>query len=180
MGGDTLSFITPIYTTPQIYQSGKIVKDTANWTKISGTFTATGTETAMIIGNFIPNDQIQWEILIDWPAQCSRYMFDDFLVCACEDTVPPSGNCYIPNVFSPNGDGNNDFFLVRGEQIAEIEMRVFDRWGNCVFSSQDISTGWDGRYKDKDCPDGVYFYTAQVTYLNGAVDERKGTLTLVR
>ena len=88
--------------------------------------------------------------------------------------------CYIPNVFSPNGDGNNDYFLVRGEKIEQIELRVFNRWGNCVFSTEDISGGWDGKYNGQDCPEGVYFYTLMVTYLNGVLEERKGNITLLR
>jgi gliding motility-associated-like protein len=180
IGGDTISFIVPIYTTPQIYNPGVIIKDTANWTKISGTFTATGTETAMIVGNFIPNDQIQWEILNDWDLQSSRYFFDDFLVCACEDTIPPEGKVYIPNIFSPNGDGNNDLFLVRGEQVSQVDLKIFNRWGNLVFETQELLSGWDGRCNGKECPEGVYFYSASITYVSGKIEAKKGNVTLVK
>jgi gliding motility-associated-like protein len=180
MGGDTLSFIEPIYVTPQIYQPGKIVKDSVNWTKVSGTFTAAGTETAMIVGNFIPNDQIHWEILNNSPMQSSRYMFDDFLVCACEDTIMPSGHCFIPNIFSPNGDGINDIFTIRGERIEQVSLKIYNRWGNLVFMGNDVSPAWDGRWQGKECPIGVYYYTAEVTYLNGAVEQKHGNVTIVR
>ena len=180
MGGDTLSFIEPIYVTPQIYQPGKIVKDTVNWTKVSGTFTAAGTETAMIVGNFIPNDQIQWEILNNSPMQCSRYFFDDFLVCACEDTVMPQGNCFIPNVFSPNGDGINDVFTIRGERIEQVSIKVYNRWGNLVFEGRDASPAWDGRWQGQESPVGVYYYTAEIIYQNGAAEQKHGNVTIVR
>ena len=52
---------------------------------------------------------------------------------------------YIPNTFSPNGDGINDVFLPQGDGIIKYEMRIYDRWGNMIFYSDDINKGWDGR-----------------------------------
>ena len=51
---------------------------------------------------------------------------------------------YIPNTFSPNGDGINDTFSPKGEGISEYELIIFDRWGNLIFTSDDINIGWNG------------------------------------
>ncbi len=65
---------------------------------------------------------------------------------------------YLPNAFSPNDDGLNDLFLPNLEQLKfqQYQLRIFDRWGNLVFSSQNPAAGWDGRFRGKVCPPGVY------------------------
>ena len=184
IGPDTLFFVKPIYVVPQISNPiGRIIKDTVNWTKISGTFVANGTETAMIMGNFKYNSDINWEILNNWPVQSTRYFFDDFVVCSCDDTIPPEGPpnvVFIPNVFSPNGDAINDILYVRGEKVKEITFSIYNRWGELVFETQDINTGWDGTYRSKACDQAVYIYHARVVYDDGTEQEKKGNVSLVR
>jgi len=184
IGGDTIFWIMPIYVTPQISNpQGHILKDTANWEKVSGTFIAQGTETAMIVGNFKYNSEIQWEILINYPAQSSRYFFDDFVLCKCEDTIPPEkpeSMVYIPNIFSPNGDGQNDVFRVRGENIETLQLTAYNRWGNKVFEGSEPQAAWDGTYNGKPCADGVYYYMAAIGFVGGKQEMRKGNVTVVR
>jgi gliding motility-associated-like protein len=183
-GTDTFEFIKPIYLTPQIQNpSGRIINDTSKWMKISGTFIAKGTETAMIMGNFKHNNQIQWEILNNSPMQCSRYYFDDFLVCKCQDTIPPGSGppkIYIPNIFSPNGDGNNDLFFVRGTGITSMDLKIYNRWGNLVYSTNDQQSGWDGRFQQVECPEGAYFYVLTYSDQRGASLTKSGNVTLLR
>jgi len=97
------------------------------------------------------------------------------------------GNLYIPNVFSPNGDGINDFFLPEGGQnVQQIdEMRIFDRWGNLHFEQRNFmpgetSAGWSGRSKGELLSPGVYVYQVKVTYNNEESEHLHGTVTLVR
>ena len=66
------------------------------------------------------------------------------------------GDMYIPNSFSPNGDGNNDVFLPVGNNIGNFEMRIYDRWGELVFESKLASVGWDGNYLNQPAASGVY------------------------
>jgi len=87
---------------------------------------------------------------------------------------------FIPNIFSPNGDGENDMFFIRGERIERTEMQVYNRWGNQVFESKDLTTGWDGKNKGMDCAAGVYFYRALIRFTDGREEERRGNVTLVR
>ena len=87
---------------------------------------------------------------------------------------------FIPNAFSPNGDGNNDVFNVYGADIAKASMRIYNRWGEKVFDSGSQWLGWDGMYKGVMQNPGVYTYTVEATYLNGKVREKKGSFTLMR
>ena len=87
---------------------------------------------------------------------------------------------YVPNAFTPNGDGNNDMFFVYGQDIKTASVKVYNRWGELVFVSTNQFNGWDGTYKGVPAPMGVYTYVAEVTYLNNKSTDRKGTVNLIR
>lgn len=87
---------------------------------------------------------------------------------------------YIPNSFSPNGDGLNDRLLVYGYTIRDMQFAVFNQWGEKIFESYAQNTGWDGMYKGKAQPSGVYIYVAKFTLKDGSTVEKKGTINLVR
>jgi gliding motility-associated-like protein len=91
-------------------------------------------------------------------------------------------NIFIPSAFTPNGDGNNDVFQIYGNCIASMKMRIFNRWGELVFESNDINQAWDGTYKGA-VVFGVYTYTLNVEFKDGRKDnsnERRGSITLIR
>jgi gliding motility-associated-like protein len=84
-------------------------------------------------------------------------------------------DAYIPNAFSPNEDGNNDNFLPvfqDGITVTEYKMVIFDRWGNKVFTSTDLSEPWDGRLNSTQTPSGVYVYVIEVSFID---DRTSGT-----
>ncbi len=87
---------------------------------------------------------------------------------------------FIPNSFSPNDDGNNDLFLIYGENIKTVNLKVFNRWGELVFNSENLLAGWDGNYKGQAQQPGVYVYEAQVTFLDNTQTLRTGSITLLR
>jgi len=87
---------------------------------------------------------------------------------------------YIPNIFSPNGDNQNDQFRIRGEQIASIHLIIYNRWGNLVFESNELNNGWDGTQNGQQCEEGVYAYRAEIRFNDGKEMDRNGTITLVR
>jgi len=89
-------------------------------------------------------------------------------------------SAYIPNVFSPNGDGLNDQFFIYGEAINNITLKIFDRWGHLVFSGEDINTGWDGTFKGNDCKSDVYTYKASWYGLDRKKYEKSGIVRLER
>ena len=66
---------------------------------------------------------------------------------------------HIPNVFTPNGDGENDLFVIPYKHIAEINIAIYNRWGELIYEINDLDTFWDGNNKNgRLCSDGVYYY----------------------
>jgi len=101
-------------------------------------------------------------------------------------TVCNDENYFIPNTFSPNNDGVNDYFYPRGRSIYNIQsMRVFNRWGQMVFQRQDFpanseTMGWDGNFNGRPAPSDAYVYIVEVICNNAQVIALHGTITLVR
>lgn len=88
---------------------------------------------------------------------------------------------FAPNSFTADGDGLNDFWKGYGKGIIEYKMRVFTRWGEMIFMSDDIDTPWDGTtLNGKAAPQGVYTYSVSLTWYTGKSFSRNGTVTLLR
>lgn len=93
---------------------------------------------------------------------------------------------YLPNAFSPNFDGENDYFrgfAAEDVQIVSYDLMVFDRWGNSLFETHDISEGWDGIYRNERMNTGVYvFYVKALVATCGELVDvfKKGDVMLVR
>ncbi|MGE0569237.1 MAG: gliding motility-associated C-terminal domain-containing protein [Bacteroidia bacterium] len=112
-------------------------------------------------------------LLVTNDGNCpSEYSMD---ICIEEST-----EIFIPDIFSPNGDGANDVFYVRGNGIKEMNFYIYDRWGNKVFESHDANDGWKGDYKGKNAESGVYAYYLDATMFNDKKITKKGDLTLIR
>lgn len=86
---------------------------------------------------------------------------------------------FIPNSFSPNNDGRNESFRAYGTIIASANMKIFNQWGELIFESSDWQTGWDGKYKGKLQPMGVYIYAMKIRLNNGQEIIRKGMVNLL-
>jgi gliding motility-associated-like protein len=110
--------------------------------------------------------------------------------CLVTDTVVIITFCknsqvFIPNAFTPDGDGINDVLMVRGNGITVKSFRVFNRWGNVVFEKQQFSPndprfGWDGKVRGVLASPDVYVFTAEVTCDNGVVYTYKGNTTILK
>ncbi|MEO0775781.1 MAG: gliding motility-associated C-terminal domain-containing protein [Bacteroidota bacterium] len=94
---------------------------------------------------------------------------------------------YIPNVFSPNEDGQNDiFYIFGGDDVQRIELfSIYDRWGEVVFTAEnfdpnDPDFGWDGKLRGERMNPGVFVYHATVTFIDGFQIQYKGDVTLIR
>lgn len=87
---------------------------------------------------------------------------------------------FVPSGFSPNGDGKNDVFRVRGNFIEGIYLAVYDRWGEKVFETDDPAQGWDGTLKGELLPPDVYGFYVRVLCFGGENFVRKGNVTLIR
>jgi len=87
---------------------------------------------------------------------------------------------YMPNAFTPNGDGVNDCYGIRYWGLIEkLDFTIYDRWGNQVFYTNDPGTCWDGRYKGQPADAGAYVYYIKAITACGSVN-RKGALVLIR
>lgn len=117
-------------------------------------------------------------------------VFNDYN-CSAKDTVLlkavcTQGGIYIPTAFSPNYDGNNDLFVIRGTGVRIVRsMRIYNRWGEILFEKKDFypndnSSGWNGRYKGIDQPAESYVYFVEMECSAGEIFTRKGTVTIVR
>lgn len=87
---------------------------------------------------------------------------------------------FVPNAFTPDGDGLNDVLFVRGAGIDELFFAVYNRWGEKVFESSSKTDGWDGSFKGKMLTPDVYGYYLEVSCLNGERYFKKGNVTLIR
>ncbi len=86
----------------------------------------------------------------------------------------------MPSLFSPNGDGRNDFLYVRGWGIRELlEFSVYNRWGERIYWSNDMEQGWDGTYKGVMQPAETYFYYVRVRMFSEEIFEKSGSTTLI-
>lgn len=111
----------------------------------------------------------------------------------CRDTaearvkVQKNRNIYFPNVFTPDGqDNNNNYFYAFGDQAARLTIfSVYSRWGENMFTAKDINlndpnAGWDGTYRGKPVQPGVYVWRAEVVYLDGKNEKYAGDVTVIR
>ena len=142
------------------------------------------------------NQNIPWDSKLRYPADTTR----EFLV-----TVTDAAGCQIqdrltvvvriikdvwwPNAFSPNGDAINELWNLKGKRVRNIKtLNIYDRWGEMVYSAQDIQdgnlnqkVGWDGYFKGKKALPGVYVFYAELEYFGSQeVDKYKGEFTLLR
>ena len=100
---------------------------------------------------------------------------------ACIDvTVKIIPGADVPNAFSPNGDGKNDRVFIRGFGIAKISWRIYSRWGELVYFSNDYLQSWDGTFKGKLLPQDVYHYVLDLEFSDGNKAIKKGDITLLR
>ncbi|MBW7867054.1 MAG: PKD domain-containing protein [Brumimicrobium sp.] len=86
----------------------------------------------------------------------------------------------LPSGFSPNGDGENDVFIIRGGPFNNVIFQVFNNWGELLFETHDSKEGWDGTYKGQPVPVGVYTWVMKVELFGGKMVNKSGDVTLLR
>ena len=102
--------------------------------------------------------------------------------CQASDsvTVYVTGSIYIPNTFTPNDNKLNQYFLAYGKEIEYFEMLVFNRWGQLIFTSDDIAKGWDGTFNGLESPIGTYVWKIWYQEYSGEEGKAIGHVNLVR
>lgn len=129
------------------------------------------------IGGLQPNQTIKI-----WVKAIGKYSCETSdSVKAVAITLNPFGDgIYIPNVFTPNGDGVNDVFLVYGNTIETMRLVIYNQWGQELFITTDKQKGWDGLYKGNPSAVGRYSYALEVKVQGGNKITRAGSFNLVR
>jgi gliding motility-associated-like protein len=111
--------------------------------------------------------------------------------CSIQDTVQVKVDVeeacpylWVPNSFSPNGDGLNDVFKPQDQKIRDYELTIYNRWGERVFQSAKVSEGWDGTFEGQKAPSGAYMYQIVYRFRNadGVIRQKlkEGTIQVVR
>lgn len=87
---------------------------------------------------------------------------------------------YVPTGFTPNGDGVNDFFIIKSIFISAYKIRIYDRWSKLIYESTDVTKGWDGTINGTLAPEGTYVYHLEIVGNAGDKKQKNGTVTIVR
>jgi gliding motility-associated-like protein len=104
----------------------------------------------------------------------------------CNDTlekeikVEPLQLIWVPNAFSPNGDNKNEYFTATGWNIRGFSLIIFNRWGQRVFETNDLDSGWDGALDGKPAPEDVYTYLITYKDLKDRTQQLRGIFSLIR
>ncbi|MBU8893049.1 MAG: PKD domain-containing protein [Bacteroidales bacterium] len=91
-----------------------------------------------------------------------------------------AGQISFPNAFTPNGDGLNDVFRPVSEGVIKYELLVYTRWGELIFTTKDLSAGWDGKIQGEYAKPEVYVWKAEGKFTNGRAFELAGDITLIK
>ena len=97
-----------------------------------------------------------------------------------EVEVVPIMTIYVPNTFTPNGDGLNDSFGVIGEAIKDFSMVIYNRWGQKVFETENANNKWDGTFNGNISPQDSYTYILSAQGPTGKKETRKGAFNLIQ
>ena len=122
----------------------------------------------------IYND-ITYSVVVTADNGCTNYNYTEVFI-----GIDASLFFFIPNGFTPNGDEINDNFQVYGQDVKTVEMMVYNRWGEKVFEGNNQFQPWDGTFKGVPQASGVFTYVIDVTFLNDAEIQKKGSVSLVR
>ncbi len=145
---------------------------TYTWTPTTGLSNASIADPVVTIG--MTGDDILYQVITSTPAGCKGEGYVRVRSYKGPDI-------YVVTAFSPNGDGKNDRFTPFPVGIKEMKyFRVFNRWGQLLFSTKTLKDGWDGKLNGIEQPTGVYVWVAEAVTRDNKVISKKGTVTLIR
>jgi len=157
------NYLTLPYT-PQIESPDNIfITDTLGWTLVSGTYISNGGENYITIGNFKDTSDIDTLPVVNPFGSINHgayYYIDDVSIICCESNGC-SSYLSIPNIFSPNNDGINDQFNIKGLNYDD-KVRIYNRWGLKIYEFVGINDSWNGRTTSgEECENGIYYYVIE-------------------
>lgn len=163
---------TPIILNTNSIKNPNIISDSINWTKINGTYISNGCEEFVLFGNFKSQNETSFGTNGGNGIDSYYYIDNVSIKKDSYSFFPP-----LTNVFSPNGDGINDFFELINFNIESFT--ILNRWGNVIYYSS-TEMKWDGTLNGLLCKEGVYFYRITIINCNGQQEEKTGFFHLIR
>jgi gliding motility-associated-like protein len=170
--GLSVSPVTPIANTPNVFTNLSTGGVLYKWFFGDGD-TAIRTTTDTVIHQYNSTGTFQACVVVYNQYQCT-----DTACIAVQTIINPLLD--VPNAFTPGRFGENAIVKVRGFGISKLTFRIYSRWGQKVFESNDVNVGWDGNYKGNPQPMDVYAYTVEAEYFDGTKAAKKGDITLIR
>jgi len=183
-GSDTVNVIVipallPSITRDTVIVSGQSVQLSAGggsnylWTPSDGLSDTTQANTTAS-----PLTTKTYIVLVSDAKGCAA--IDSVTVTVLDKSFCGRESIYVPSAFSPNGDGENDVLYVRSLCLYSLEFRVFDRWGELVFHTENAEVGWDGTLRGVHMDMAVFHYTLEAQTITGVKISKKGNITLMR
>ncbi|MBV6460133.1 MAG: hypothetical protein HJHJAOHD_00233 [Flavobacteriales bacterium] len=158
---------------------GNYIDDIVEWKKIEGKFIAKGNEKWLLMGNFCSVNDFSFTVF----DSLKHLIYGNFSYIFI-DKFAVSPSVVLPNIFTPNNDGKNDYWRINTpypENIDIVEVCIFNRWGKIVFEAGKEFIGWDGYCSEQPCSEGVYFVTAIIENKNNnSIKRYSGHITLLR
>ena len=124
-----------------------------------------------------PSVTTTYQVIITDVNQCTN---SDTVTIYVDEVLCLEPELFVPNAFSPDNDGYNDIFRIRGNTLRSVHLEIYDRWGERMFESDDLNRGWDGNFKGKPASPGVYVYHLKAFCYNNREFVKKGNITLLR
>jgi gliding motility-associated-like protein len=172
---DTISFSSLSFSWPAIAgATGYLVSTNAGSTYLPPSSGAAGTR--HVISGLPGNTSVTLLVKATGPASCQTSAAS----APVSATTLSTREIFVPNVFTPNGDGKNDVLRVFGNYIRSMDFKIFNQWGQLIFSTTDTTAGWDGKHKGQLQPVGVYTYTLKLVRQDGTTVIKKGAVNLIQ
>jgi gliding motility-associated-like protein len=170
--------------TPQIVYGGSPITDTINWTKVQGTFVASGFEKYLTIGYFQPTMSSDTLFIQDWGFGFAPYYYIDsvsvFELGLISEELCTEGELVFPNIITPNNDNSNDAIDATPYFVITEEIVILNRWGNVISVLTENNPIWNGTTQNgTPCTEGTYFYQFSYQWGNER-KEKSGFIQLVR
>ena len=161
-----------------IIEIDEIISHEGYWQEYRFEFTAENNAKFITFGNFRDDENTQKE------GFGSAYYFLDNIELLADFTISlnePNCNLFVPNSFTPNKDGINDYFKPLTEcEVLDYEFNIFNRWGDLVFQTSNMEESWNGQNGGREVTPGMYTYKLSYSFYEGQEEEKRGTLYLVR
>ena len=168
----TFPYDTIAYPGDQFQLNATSAATTYSWSPSTGLSNPNIPNPVLTVGPI--GSDIIYKVIASTPAGCKGEGYVNL-------KVYQGPELYIPSAFSPNGDGLNDIFYPFPVGIRSINyFRVFNRWGQLLFSTTTLNKGWDGKLQGVEQPTGVYVFMAQGVDKNGKLITHQGTVALIR